>query len=88
MILLGPCEAGRRHSRRFAATPVGSDSPTWAGSAATTSESHVTRYEPPGIPHTWPGDPRVNIRNDKGMAKAYQFRQVIRAIEKLEAQGD
>ena len=33
----------------------------------------------------WPGDPRVNIQNDKGMAKAYQVRQVIKAIEKLEA---
>ena len=33
----------------------------------------------------WPGDPRVNIQNEKGMAKAYQVRQVIRAIEKLEA---
>ena len=36
----------------------------------------------------WPGDPRVNIQDDKGMAKAYQVRQVIKAIEKLEAQGD
>ena len=32
----------------------------------------------------WPGDPRVNIQNDRGMAKAYQVRQVIRAIERLE----
>ena len=32
----------------------------------------------------WPGDPRVNIQSVKGMAKAYQVRQVIRAIEKLE----
>ena len=32
----------------------------------------------------WPGDPRVNIQNYNGMAKAYQVRQVIRAIEKLE----
>ncbi|HOU14355.1 MAG TPA: toxin HicA [Anaerolineae bacterium] len=32
----------------------------------------------------WPGDPRVNIQNDKGMAKAYQVRQVLRAIDKLE----
>ncbi|WP_419949200.1 toxin HicA [Candidatus Palauibacter sp.] len=32
----------------------------------------------------WPGDPRVNIQNAKGMAKAYQVRQVIKAIEKLE----
>ena len=32
----------------------------------------------------WPGDPRVNIQNDKGKAKPYQVRQVVRAIEKLE----
>ena len=34
-------------------------------------------------PTPWPGDPRINIQNDKGMAKPYQVRQVIRAIEKL-----
>lgn len=33
----------------------------------------------------WPGDPRVNIQNDKGMAKPYQVRQVIRAIENLKS---
>jgi hypothetical protein len=32
----------------------------------------------------WPGDPRVNIQNDKGKAKAYQVRQVLLAIERLE----
>ena len=32
----------------------------------------------------WPGDPRVNIQNDKGKAKPYQVRQVVKAIEKLE----
>ena len=32
----------------------------------------------------WPGDPTVNIQNDRGMAKAYQVRQVIRAIERLD----
>jgi hypothetical protein len=31
----------------------------------------------------WQGDPRVNIQSDKGMAKAYQVRQVLRAIERL-----
>ncbi|MFC0574927.1 toxin HicA [Paraburkholderia solisilvae] len=31
----------------------------------------------------WPGDPRVNIQNDKGKAKAYQVRQVLQAIERL-----
>lgn len=33
----------------------------------------------------WPGDPRVNIQNAKGMAKPYQVRQVIKAIERLES---
>ncbi len=33
----------------------------------------------------WPGDPRVNIQNDKGKAKAYQVRQVLAAIDKKEA---
>jgi hypothetical protein len=31
------------------------------------------------------GDPRVNIQNDKGKAKAYQVRQVLKAIDKKEA---
>ncbi|MDR1188253.1 MAG: hypothetical protein LBK95_12500 [Bifidobacteriaceae bacterium] len=31
----------------------------------------------------WAGDPRVNIQNDRGMAKAYQVRQVIAAIDRL-----
>jgi hypothetical protein len=31
----------------------------------------------------WPGDPRVNIQNDKGKAKAYQVRQVVLAIDRL-----
>jgi hypothetical protein len=36
----------------------------------------------------WQGDPRVNIQNHKGMAKAYQVRQVLKAIDLLEAQSD
>ena len=32
----------------------------------------------------WPGDPRVNIQNYRGKAKAYQVKQVLLAIEKLE----
>ncbi|MFF0318452.1 toxin HicA [Micromonospora sp. NPDC005252] len=31
------------------------------------------------------GDPRVNIQDDRGKAKAYQVRQVLKAIEKKEA---
>ena len=32
----------------------------------------------------WQGDPRVNLQNDKGMAKDFQVRQVIKALEKLD----
>ncbi|MBW4039388.1 MAG: toxin HicA [Acidobacteria bacterium] len=42
-----------------------------------TSGSHVIFKMP------WPGDPRVNIQNDHGKAKAYQVRQVLAAIDKL-----
>lgn len=52
------------------------------GEARQSSSSHRT-YKTP-----WQGDPRVNIQNDKGMAKAYQVRQVLKAIERLEARED
>ncbi len=32
----------------------------------------------------WPGEPRVNIQSRRGMAKPYQVRQALRAIDKLE----
>jgi hypothetical protein len=32
----------------------------------------------------WKGDPRVNIQNSKGKAKAYQVKQVLKALDKLE----
>lgn len=34
----------------------------------------------------WPGDPRVNIQDDHGKAKAYQVRQVLASIDKLQEQ--
>ena len=34
----------------------------------------------------WGGDPRINIQNEKGKAKAYQVKQVLLAIEKLEVE--
>lgn len=52
------------------------------GEARQKSSSHRI-YKTP-----WQGDPRVNIQNDKGMAKAYQVRQVLKAIEHLEEQKD
>ncbi len=44
---------------------------------ARTSGSHRI-YKTP-----WQGDPRINIQNDNGKAKAYQVRQVLKAIDKL-----
>jgi hypothetical protein len=35
----------------------------------------------------WQGDPRVNIQSDKGMAKAYQVKQVLQAVERWEVQN-
>ena len=32
----------------------------------------------------WQGDPRVNIQSKRGKARAYQVRQVLRAVERLE----
>jgi hypothetical protein len=51
------------------------------GEARQTSVSHRI-YKTP-----WQGDPRVNIQNDKGMAKAYQVRQVLKAMDRLTASG-
>ena len=52
------------------------------GEARQVGSSHCI-YKTP-----WPGDPRVNIQNAGGMAKAYQFRQVVRAFDRLETYGD
>ena len=35
----------------------------------------------------WQGDPRVNIQNKKGKARAYQVRQVLKALERLELEN-
>lgn len=31
----------------------------------------------------WSDDPRINIQEDRGMAKAYQVKQVLAAIKRL-----
>ncbi len=49
------------------------------GPPRTSGGSHAVFKTP------WPGDPRVNIQDDHGKAKAYQVRQVLAAIEKKEA---
>jgi hypothetical protein len=50
------------------------------GQARQASGSHRV-YKTP-----WIGDPRVNIQNSKGLAKAYQVKQVLKAIERLEVE--
>ena len=50
------------------------------GQARQTSGSHRV-YKTP-----WIGDPRVNIQNSRGSTKAYQVKQVLKAIERLETE--
>lgn len=50
------------------------------GKPRQTGSSHAIFKTP------WPGDPRVNIQNDRGKAKAYQVRQVLAALDKLKDQ--
>jgi hypothetical protein len=50
------------------------------GKARQSSGSHRVYRTP------WIGDPRVNIQNDKGEAKAYQVKQVLKAVERLESE--
>ena len=52
------------------------------GEPRQTGSSHQV-YKTP-----WQGDPRVNIQNAKGKAKAYQVRQVLEAIARLEVKND
>lgn len=49
------------------------------GEARRSGGSHAVFKTP------WPGDPRANIQNSNGRAKAYQVRQVLAAIEMKEA---
>lgn len=34
----------------------------------------------------WAGDPRINIQNSKGKTKVYQVQQVLRALDRIEAE--
>ena len=50
------------------------------GQARQSSGSHRVYMIP------WTGDPRVNMQNSKGQAKAYQVKQVLKAIDRLEVE--
>ena len=49
------------------------------GFARQSGSSHLVFKTP------WQGDPRINIQSLRGKAKPYQVRQVLPAIERLEA---
>ena len=51
---------------------------TYFGTPRQSGTSHAIFKTP------WAGDPRINIQDQKGKAKAYQVRQVLLAIDKLE----
>jgi hypothetical protein len=51
------------------------------GEPRQSGSSHVVFKTP------WPGDPRVNIQNDKGKAKTYQVKQVLKAIERIQGKS-
>jgi len=51
---------------------------TYFGKPRNSGSSHLIFKTP------WQGDPRINIQNEKGKAKAYQVKQVLLAIERLE----
>ena len=54
---------------------------------------HFGEPRNPGSSHyifktPWPGDPRVNIQNHGGKAKAYQVKQDLRAIDRVRESRD
>jgi hypothetical protein len=65
-------------SRKTYASPTSKVCEAYFGAPRQSGSSHAVLKTP------WAGDPRVNIQNDKGMAKAYQVRQILKAIEKFE----
>ena len=72
----------RSNPRRIRFNELASICDQFFGTPRQSGSSHRVYRTP------WPGDPRVNIQNDRGMAKAYQVRQVIKALEMLKDRRD
>ena len=65
------------HSRNFRFQRLLTICGTYFGEARTVGSHYIFRTP-------WQGNPRINLQKDKsGKAKAYQVRQVIRALERL-----
>jgi len=76
-------EQMRRNSKGIRFRDLCAVCDAYFGAARQRGSSHRVYRTP------WPGDPRVNIQNHKGKAKSYQVKQVLRAIDRLEAEyGD
>lgn len=71
-------EAMRRSQQNIAYNELYRVCEYYFGRPRQTGTSHAVFKMP------WSGDPRVNIQNDKGVAKVYQVRQVLKAIDKKE----
>ena len=82
------------HSNDFCRENPGSNAPRTGqcpfGDLRKVSEAYFGKPRQTGTSHMvfktpWVGDPRINIQDQNGKAKAYQVRQVLLAIDKLEA---
>jgi hypothetical protein len=52
---------------------------SYFGEPRSGSGSHLVIYK-----MLWQGDPRINLQNKGGKAKAYQVIQILKAIDRLE----
>jgi len=70
-------ERMRRNPRGIRFRDLCSVCDAWFGKPRQAGSSHRIYRTP------WQGDPRVNIQSKRGMARPYQVRQVLRAIDRM-----
>ena len=70
-------EAMRRDAQGIRFSDLSAVCDAYFGAPRQSNSSHRV------YPMPWLGDPRVNIQESKGLAKAYQVKQVLQAIDKL-----
>ena len=74
-------EAAKENPKNFRYTDLCKICDFYFGKARQKSTSHRI-YKMP-----WKGDPRINIQEKSGKAKAYQVKQVIKALKRLEVES-
>ena len=70
-------EAMRKNPRDVAFSSLARVCDAYFGEPRQKGSSHRVYRMP------WEGDPRVNIQDDRGRAKPYQVRQVLKAIDRM-----